>query len=161
MKNPGWRQWLVVLAFVLVVSFTGIFAVRTVRRAIYWHYHQDEPIRPWMSLGYIAHSYSVPPWVLHQALGLPPKPDRRPIREIAREQNRSVDEVIAILQDAIVHSRPPYPRPPDAPPNAPPNESQPRGQPPAFTPGQPSSPTQQEQQTTPGPTPEPTRGRSP
>ena len=61
MKKFGWQQWLVVLAFVLVVSFTGMFAVRTVRRAIYWHYHQDEPIRAWMSLGYVAHSYNVPP----------------------------------------------------------------------------------------------------
>jgi hypothetical protein len=116
MKNLNSRQWLVVLAFVLVVSFTGLFAVRTVRRAIYWHYHQDEPIRPWMNLGYIAHSYSVPPWVLHQALGLPQTPDRRPIREIARAQNRSVDEVIAVLQNAIVHSRPPYPPPGPPPP---------------------------------------------
>lgn len=127
MKKLDWRQWLVVLAFVLVVSFTGLFAVRTVRRAIYWHYHQDEPIRPWMSLGYIAHSYNVPPWVLRQALGLPPKtngPDRRPIREIAREQNRSVNEVIAILQEAIIHSRPPYP-PPGLPPPA--NEGQTQG----------------------------------
>ncbi len=111
MKNPGGRKWLVLLAFVLVVSLTGLFAVRTVRRTIYWRFHQDEPIRPWMSLGYIAHSYRVPPWVLSQALGLPSKPgkpDRRPIREIAREQNRPVDEVIATLQDAIVHARPPY-----------------------------------------------------
>src|SRR5216683_216187 len=110
MKNPAWRKWLVVLAFVLVVSATGLFAVRTVRRAIYWRFHQDEPIRPWMTIGYIAHSYRVPPWVLRQALGLPAKtngPDRRPIREIAREQNRPVNEVIAILQDAIVHARPP------------------------------------------------------
>ena len=114
MRTLGRRQWLVVAAFVVVVLFTGVFAVRTVRRAIYWHYHQDEQIRPWMSLGYIAHSYRVPPWVLHRALGLPTKPgrpDRRPIREIAREQNRSVNEVIAILQDAIVHARPPYPSP--------------------------------------------------
>jgi hypothetical protein len=124
MKNFSSRQWLVVLAFVLVLSFTGLFAVRTVRRAIYWHYHQDEPIRPWMNLGYIAHSYSVPPWVLHQALGLPQKPDRRPLREIARAQNRSVDEVIAILQNAIVHSRPPYP-PPGPPP--PPDNGAPQG----------------------------------
>ena len=116
MTKLEWRQWLVVLAFVLVVSVTGLFAVRTVRRAIYWHYHQDEPIRPWMNLGYIAHSYSVPPWVLHQALGLPAKPDRRPIREIAREQHRSVNEVIAILQNAIVHARPPYPPPGPPPP---------------------------------------------
>lgn len=116
MKRLDSRQWLVVLAFVLVISFTGLFAVRTVRRAIYWHYHQDEPIRPWMNLGYIAHSYSVPPWVLHKAVGVPLKPDRRPIREIAREQNRSVNELIAILQNAIVHSRPPYPPPGPPPP---------------------------------------------
>jgi len=118
MKKFSWQQWLVVLAFVLVISFTGLFSVRTVRRALYWHHHEDEPIRSWMSLGYVAHSYGVPPWVLRQALGLPPKPngpDRRPIREIAREQNRSVEEVIGVLQDAIVHARPPYP-PPGPPP---------------------------------------------
>ena len=119
MKNLGWRQWLVVLAFVLVVTATGLFAVRTVRRAVYWRQHRDEAIRPWMNLGYIAHSYQVPPWVLHQALGLPLlKPDRRPIRQIAREQGRSVDQIIALLQDAIAHSRPPYP-PPLAPPPEP------------------------------------------
>ena len=50
MKRFGLQQWLVVLALVLVVSFTGLFAIRTVRRAIYWHHHKDEPIRPWMSL---------------------------------------------------------------------------------------------------------------
>lgn len=112
MGKLGMRQWFLVLAFVLVVLLTGLFAVRTVRRTIYWRHHQDEPIRPWMNLGYIAHSYRVPPYILTQALGLPQRPDRRPIREIAREQNCSVDEVIAILQDAIVRSRPPYPPPP-------------------------------------------------
>ena len=113
MKHLGWRQWIVVLAFLLVVSVTGLFAVRTAQRAIYWHYHQDEQIRPWMSIGYIAHSYRVPPHVLYKALGLPHKPpDRRPIRDIAREQNRTTDEVIAVLQDAIIHARPPYPPPP-------------------------------------------------
>ena len=115
MRKLSGRQWLVLLAFVLVLSVTGLFAVRTVRRAVYWHYHQDEAIRPWMNLGYIAHSYRVPPWVLSEALGLPPRPDRRPIRVIAREQNRSVAEVTTILQNAIVHARPPYP-PPGPPP---------------------------------------------
>jgi len=120
MKNLGWRQWLVVLAFALAVTLTGLFAVRTVRRAVYWHNHRDEPIRPWMSIGYIAHSYRVPPYVLTEALGLPPKPDRRPIREIARQQNRPVKEVIEILQSAIVHVRPPYP--PPGPPQRPPQD---------------------------------------
>ena len=115
MKKLSGRQWLVLLAFVLAVSVTGLFAVRTVRHAVYWRFHQDEPIRPWMNLGYIAHSYRVPPWVLSEALGLPLKPDHRPIRVIAREQNRSVAEVTTILQNAIVHARPPYP-PPGPPP---------------------------------------------
>ena len=119
MKKLGRREWLLLLALVLVVCATGLFAVRTVRRAVYWRYHQDEPIRPWMSIGYVAHSYRVPPWVLEQALGLPPQPDRRPLRQIAREQGRSVDEVIAILQNAIIHSRPPYPPPTKAPPPRP------------------------------------------
>jgi hypothetical protein len=113
MQHLGRRQWIVVVAFLLVLFFTGFFAVRTVHRVIYWRYHQDETIRPWMTVGYIAHSYRVPPYVLHKALGLPYRPpDRRPIREIARSQNRSVDEVIAELQDAIIHARPPYPPPP-------------------------------------------------
>ena len=113
MKNFGKREWLLLLALVLVVCATGLFAVRTVRRAAYWHYHRDEPIQPWMNVGQIAHSYGVPPHVLYQALGLPLRPpDRRPIRAIARAQGRSVEEVTAILQNAIVHSRPPYPPPP-------------------------------------------------
>jgi hypothetical protein len=151
MKKFGGRQWLVVAAFVLAVSATGLFAVRTVRRAIYWRYHRDEAIRPWMSLGYIAHSYRVPPWVLHQALGLPLKPDRRPIRQIAGEQGRSVDQVIEILQTAIVHSRPPYP-PPSA---APPLELRDHGPPPGPQPQAPVSPGQQPQST-----PESKSGRS-
>ena len=160
MKNLGWRQWLVVLAFVVVVAGTSLFAVRTVRRAVYWHLHQDEPIRPWMNLGYIAHSYRVPPWVLHQALGLPPKPDRRPIREIAREQHRPVDEVIAILQDAIVHARPPYPPPSAAPPpglrNQGPPERPAQEPLPRPSPGQTQAPTHPAQAPT-----RPTQGRSP
>lgn len=113
MKHLGWRQWIVVLAFFVVVSMTGFFAVRTVRRALYWHNHRDEQIRPWMSIGYVSRSYRVPPHVLYRALGLSHRPpDRRPLREIARAQNRPVEEVVAVLQDAIIHARPPYPPPP-------------------------------------------------
>ena len=105
-----WRQWALALAFLLCLSVTAFFVVRAVRPAVYWHHHRDESIRPWMHLGYIAHSYHVPPLVLYQALGLPREPpDRRPIRDIARAQRRSVHEVIAILQNAVVHARPTYP----------------------------------------------------
>ena len=112
MKKFGWQQALVALAFLLSLSVAIFFLVRAVRPMIYWHYHQDEPIRGWMNVGYVAHSYHVPAHVLYQALGLPPKPpDRRPLREIAKAQNRSMDEIRTVLLDAIVHARPPYPPP--------------------------------------------------
>ena len=114
LKGFNRRQWLVLAAFLLVLGFTTFHAYRLVSRAVYWHYHQDEQIQGWMSVRYVAHSYRVPPHILYQALGLPYRPpDRRPLQEIARAQNRSLDEVRAILMDAIVHARPPYPPPPD------------------------------------------------
>lgn len=119
MQNPGWKKTLVVVAFFLSLSVAVFFAVRAVRSAVYWHYHQDEPIRGWMTVGYVAHSYHVPPHVLYQALGLPHRPpDKRPLREIAKAQNRSMEEIRTILLDAIVHARPPYP-PPSPPPRDP------------------------------------------
>jgi len=118
LKGFGWRQWLVLVAFLLVLGFTGLHAFRAVRGAVYWRYHRDEPIRGWMTVGYVAHSYQVPPHVLYLALGLPHKrPDKRPLREIAKAQNRSMDEIRAVLQDAIIHARPPYPAPSPPPPD--------------------------------------------
>src|SRR5438445_13770701 len=106
MKRFGRTQWLVTLALVLVLALTGLFAVRTVRRAIYWSFHRDEAIRPWMSVPYVAHSYRVPPQVLYEALGIPPQShDRRPIKEIAREQNISLEQLITTLQETIARER--------------------------------------------------------
>lgn len=99
--------------FLLAVVATGLFGVRAVRRAIYWRNHRDEPLRPWMSVRYVSRSYRVPPHVLYKAIKVAPIPhDRRPLRDIAREQNRPVEDLIAELKEAIIHSRPPYPPPP-------------------------------------------------
>jgi hypothetical protein len=112
-KSFRWHQWLIVALFLLVAGFTAFKAVHVARDVIYWQKHRDEPIRGWMSVGYVAHSYRVPPHVLFLALGLPHKPpDKRPLREIAKMQHRSIDQIRAILQDAIIHARPPYPPPP-------------------------------------------------
>lgn len=113
MRIHGWRQWLVLVAFGAALCVTGLFAARTIQNALYWRAHTDEPIRGWMTIGYVAHSYHVPPHVLYKALGLPHKPpDKRPLREIVGAQNRSMDDVRAVLMDAITHARPPYPPPP-------------------------------------------------
>jgi hypothetical protein len=125
MKKLGWHQWLLLSVFLLAVIVTGLFAVRAVRRAVYWQTHRDEPVRPWMSVRYVSRSYSVPPHVLYEAVRLEPIPhDRRPLREIAREQHRPVEDLIKDLQEAIKGFRahapptqPPLPRP-FAPPQA-------------------------------------------
>jgi hypothetical protein len=117
LKTFKWHHWLVAAAFISVLGFTGLHAYRAVRDAIYWSYNRDEPIQGWMNVGFVSHSYHVPPHVLFKALGLPLKPpDKRPLRDIANAQNHSLDELRAILQDAIVHARPPYPPPPPPPP---------------------------------------------
>ncbi len=118
MRRLGRKQWLTVLALVVVVGLTGLFAVRTVRRAVYWSFHRDETIRPWMSVPYVAHSYRVPPRLLYEALGIPHPPhDRRPIRALAHEQNRSAEELIAILEKAIADERQIQPNPTPIPAN--------------------------------------------
>jgi hypothetical protein len=117
-KRLNWQQWLLLAAFLFVVGFTAVHAFRFVRSTVYWHHHRDEAIRGWMTVGYVAHSYHVPPHILYQALGLANKPpDKRPLREIAKAQNRSIEEIRAVLQDAIVHARPPYPPPSPPPPD--------------------------------------------
>jgi hypothetical protein len=106
MKRLNWKQWSAIAALILVLVVTGLFAVRTFRRAIYWRMHRDEVIRPWMTLPYVAHSYRVPSGILYEALNLehPPR-DRRPIRQIAEEKHRNVNEVIGTLHNAIVQAR--------------------------------------------------------
>jgi len=106
MKTLGWRRWLIVVAFLLAAAFAGLFVARTVRHAVYWSRHRDEVIRPWMSVGYVAHSYRVPPDVLYRAINLNPMPrDRRPLRLIAKEQNRPVEAVTTDLEKAIADFR--------------------------------------------------------
>src|ERR1700682_4816763 len=102
LRSFGWQQWLLIAGLVLSLGVTGVFAFRAMhyvpRRQV------DEPIRPWMTVPYIARSYRVPASVLYQALGLPPAlpppapRDRRPLIAIARAQNRPVSLLIADLQ---------------------------------------------------------------
>jgi len=103
-----WQQWLVVAMFLLIAGFTAFKAVYMAREVTYLRTHRDEAIRGWMSVGYVAHSYRVPPDVLYLALSLPhDQPDKRPLSKIARMQHRSMDEIRAVLQNAIILVRPP------------------------------------------------------
>ncbi|WP_172746768.1 hypothetical protein [Neorhizobium sp. T25_13] len=107
-KGPRERKLFVVLlsAFLLAATVSGVLAVRLVVRTIYWSAHQNEPIEGWMPLGYVAHSYGVSPVVLQTALGLPIGiRDRRPLSEVAAEQGKSFEEARKALEAAIAADR--------------------------------------------------------
>ena len=109
-RKINWQQWLFILGFVVSLVIVVAFALQAFRHAP--RRRADEPIRQWMTIPYVSHSYHIPAYVLYQALGLQPAlRDRRPLMVIAREQKRTVASLIAALQEAIVHSRPPYPTP--------------------------------------------------
>lgn len=113
------RQQLLLLgALGLALLITIFFGLRAFRR--FDHPPPDEPIRDWMSIPYIAHSYRVPPPVLWAALDPPPDqpPSRRPIRRLAEELNLTTAEVIERLETAIADERAKHP-PPGKPPESP------------------------------------------
>ena len=90
------------LAFLLAITGTFVFASRAGRHARQIR-TENEPIRGWMSVPFIAHTHHVPASVLFQAIGVAPlEPhDRRSVRHIAHDLNRPVPELIAQLQRAI------------------------------------------------------------
>ena len=116
-RKINWQQWLFILGFVVSLVIVVVFALQAFRPAP--RRRADEPIRSWMTIPYVSHSYHIPEYVLYQALDLPRVPrDRRPLTAIARLQKRTVASVITALQDAIKLSRPPYPTPLPFPPGA-------------------------------------------
>ena len=98
------RQGWLWLALLVALAATTLFGARSARRAVEWRRHADERVRPWMSLGYIAHSYHLPPQSLHRALGLSPG-DRRPLVVIARVRHQDVNHLIAQVRLAILQTR--------------------------------------------------------
>jgi hypothetical protein len=101
-----WRTGVVILGLVVSLALIVIFSLRVMRSI---RHPQNEPIRAWMSVPYIAHSYHVPAQELYSAIGLPgDKRDRRPLMAIAREQGRPVSDLIQQIYQAIVQAHPTF-----------------------------------------------------
>jgi hypothetical protein len=95
------RRAILVVAFVLSICLTFAFAYRAGRHARMIH-RENGPIHSWMSVPFIAHTHHVPADTLYQAIGAEPRlKDRRPLRRIAREQKRPVEELIRELNTAL------------------------------------------------------------
>jgi hypothetical protein len=96
---PGWLR----IALALTLALAGVLAFRAYEYGSRMHAN-EEPLRPWMTVPYIAHSRHVPQTVLWGALGIAPHlHDHRPIGRIAKEQKRPVTDVISNLKSAIQH----------------------------------------------------------
>ncbi len=104
---PPHRRLLLFAGFCLALLLMFFFGYRAGRRAhlIRW---ANEPIRPWMSVPFIAHVHHVPSETLFRAIGVEPhRHDRRPLRQIAREQHRPLPDLMREVERAIAGQKQP------------------------------------------------------
>jgi hypothetical protein len=103
------RHWTLVLVvgLCLAIAVTFFFGYRAGRTARHVRW-QDEPIQPWMSVPFVAHTHHTRSELLFQAIHVPPNVrDRRPIRDIARDKKLPIAELIRQLRSAIANANPP------------------------------------------------------
>lgn len=84
--------------FLLATAITLFFMIRIVTSAIYWADpdHQNETVKPWMTVGYIAKSWNLDPQQIDLLAGLPTPEGHGPwtMKEIARSRGVEVQVVI-------------------------------------------------------------------
>ena len=100
------RRWTLYLIFFSLLGLAGYFGLQTMHHAAEWRNHKEEPVRGWMSIGYISHCYHIPKDNLYKALSLTPRErDRRTLRSIARTQKRPLKQVLSEVEFAILQTR--------------------------------------------------------
>lgn len=117
MGLPG-RRTSLAIAFVVAILLTFVFGYRAGNHARLIRHWQNQPIRAWMSVPFIAHTHRVPATLLYSAIGAQPQAkDRRPLRRIAREQKRAVQDLITQINAVlpVPTSTPTAPSAPKAP----------------------------------------------
>jgi hypothetical protein len=95
-------------AFLLACAVTAFFAGATIYRAVYWSMHREQPVSPWMTVGYVGRSWGLDPRELDALAGLPlPQKQGHPLTlaEIAQDRGVPVETVIAEVEAAIAAMR--------------------------------------------------------
>lgn len=85
----------VLLLFLAGLAVSLFFLVRLTVFSLYWAdpAHRHQAPAPWMTPGYIAHSWEIDPKALTAALGV--EPGSRPtLQDIARARGVAVDDVL-------------------------------------------------------------------
>lgn len=97
------RRRLLQIALAVSVSLVLFFLARAIVRFYRFRNAADEPIGPWMSIGYVSRANRIDPQELHDLLGLAPnRPDRRPLGEIAKDQGMSAEDFINKVDTAVL-----------------------------------------------------------
>jgi hypothetical protein len=98
------RPTLIGFALILVIAL--VFAVRLALFTIYWSdpAHRNQPIKGWMTPGYVARSYDVDPDVIRALLT--PQPEvstgtRPTLERIAEAEGIALPDLIAQIEAAI------------------------------------------------------------
>ena len=106
LKHLWINHRLFLIGFLAVSAFTFVILARTVLDTVYFKAHQDQPIEPWMPIGFIAKSYRVPPEILLDAANIPQDHSiRRQIRRIAAETGVPYEILVQQLMQAIQKER--------------------------------------------------------
>jgi uncharacterized membrane protein YgcG len=100
-----WRQQpLLGSAFLLAVAVTLFFAASTVWNAVYWAMNREQPVSPWMTVGFVGRSWDVDPREIDRIAGLPlpeVKGRPQPLSEIAADRGVPVEDIILKVEAAI------------------------------------------------------------
>ncbi|AUH34693.1 hypothetical protein [Paracoccus tegillarcae] len=102
------RDWPIAAAFLVAVALTGFFGFRLVDRALYWTNpaHQHQAPQPWMTVGFLARSWHLPPPELAQAIGITDGSMRGlRLSEIAEVQGIPIEALIDTLNDRLAQER--------------------------------------------------------
>ncbi len=103
----AWRKnRLLTLAFLTLCVITILLILRLGVSFVYWNYHKNEPLKPWMALGYISRSHDVDVERLREAAGIAPdERERRSLEQLSTERGITVEELIARLEAEIAEAR--------------------------------------------------------
>jgi hypothetical protein len=93
---------------VLALGLALMLGARAVVQWVYWPMHREQTIRGWMTPGYVARSWNVPPEVVGAALELEPGSWRGlTLERLAAARGVPVAELEARLLAAIVAAQDP------------------------------------------------------
>lgn len=89
-------------AFLFTSALALFFAVRFSIDVIYWSAHEREPIRPWMTVGYVGKSWELNPREIDAVAGTPlPVDHPLTLQEIANQRGVPVEDIIKKVEAAV------------------------------------------------------------